>query len=202
MQTDRRRWDDRYREGAYTRRPWPSAILSELADQGILPPARGARALDVACGAGRNSLYLAQLGYRVDAMDVSPVALARAADTAISRGVRVNWQCRDLVAQPPLLVKGQYAVITLIRFMLPEYARLLVPALAPGGLLIVEEHLQWPYSSALAGPQSERFRVAPGDMLDALLTVAPEAQAVHQYEGLREDPDGASVALSQLAARL
>ena len=93
-------------------------------------------------------------------------------------------------------------IITLIRFMLPEYARLLVPALAPGGLLIVEEHLQWPDSSALAGPQSERFRVAPGDMLDALLTVAPEAQAVHQYEGLREDPDGASVALSQLAARL
>ena len=60
-QTDRQRWDQRYRTGAYAERPWPSAYLQQCIPQIAANPV-AARALDVACGRGRNSLYLAQQG--------------------------------------------------------------------------------------------------------------------------------------------
>src|SRR3970282_2133468 len=61
-QAERLRWDERYRTGAYTDRKHPTALLAEWVSQ----LAQG-RALDVACGAGRNSLYLAANGWGVDA---------------------------------------------------------------------------------------------------------------------------------------
>ena len=77
---DRERWDERYRLGAYVEREHPSAWLVSC-----LSRAPSGRALDVACGAGRNALYLAERGYAVTGIDVSPVALARAAESAAAR---------------------------------------------------------------------------------------------------------------------
>ena len=71
--TDRQRWDQRYREGTYAARPWPSAYLRQLCDDGLIQPV--GRALDVACGRGRNSLFLSAAGYAVDAVDVSVIDL-------------------------------------------------------------------------------------------------------------------------------
>ena len=71
--TDREKWNERYTSGAYAARTHPTQLLADWIDQ--LP--RG-RALDVACGAGRNALYLAEHGYAVDAVDISSVALDRA----------------------------------------------------------------------------------------------------------------------------
>ena len=58
---DRDKWDKRYREGSYGTRTYPSELLAEW-----LPQLQKGRALDVACGAGRNALYLAAAGYVVD----------------------------------------------------------------------------------------------------------------------------------------
>ena len=49
---DRQRWDLRYREGAYAQRHWPSAYLQQLHQGGVIPD--DGRALDIACGRGRN----------------------------------------------------------------------------------------------------------------------------------------------------
>jgi tellurite methyltransferase len=70
-EADRERWNQRYRDGAYDFRPadWLLAHSSWLK-----PATEGVRALDLACGAGRNSLHLASLGYAVDAWDISDVA--------------------------------------------------------------------------------------------------------------------------------
>ena len=73
---DRERWNARYESGEYAARTHPSALLA--AWTGRLP--RG-RALDVACGRGRNAIHLAANGYAVDAMDISGVALAKARET-------------------------------------------------------------------------------------------------------------------------
>src|SRR5438128_6186526 len=71
-EADRERWNQRYRDGGYELRPadWRLALGARLK-----PARHGARALDLACGAGRNSLHLATLGYVVDAWDISDVAL-------------------------------------------------------------------------------------------------------------------------------
>ena len=63
-QAERDKWNERYRGGSYEGRDHPTALLAEWAPR--LPPGR---ALDVACGAGRNALFLARAGYSVDAVD-------------------------------------------------------------------------------------------------------------------------------------
>ena len=92
-QTDRQRWDARYRDGAYEQRAWPSAYLQQCVPL-IAPTQLGVRALDIACGRGRNSLYLAQQGFAVDAVDVSSVAIAHGATRALQAGLTINWRCQ------------------------------------------------------------------------------------------------------------
>ena len=80
-QSDREKWDKRYREGAYAARKHPSALLVEWLPK-LAIDASEPCAIDLACGIGRNTLYLAQQGWRVSAVDISGVALDKLAATA------------------------------------------------------------------------------------------------------------------------
>ena len=81
----RERWNERYADGGLE--PFPDAPAEWLvAHEALLPG--GGRALDVACGDGRNAVYLAQLGYMVDAIDVSDVAIGALRAAASSAGWR------------------------------------------------------------------------------------------------------------------
>ena len=71
MTSDRDRWDARHM-AADDVDPRPSELLDAFAQR--LPP--GGRALDLACGRGRNAVHLARLGFLVDAVDVSTIGLA------------------------------------------------------------------------------------------------------------------------------
>ena len=97
---DRTRWDTRYREGAYAQRLWPSDFLQQniqaLKNKNEQSPGR---ALDLACGAGRNSVFLAQHGFATQGIDISAAAIARGAAYATQMGVKVDWVCRSLLAQ-------------------------------------------------------------------------------------------------------
>jgi 2-polyprenyl-3-methyl-5-hydroxy-6-metoxy-1,4-benzoquinol methylase len=185
---DREKWDRRYREGAYAERTHPSAILSAWIDR--LPTGR---ALDLACGAGRNALFLASRGYAVDAVDVSGEALRRAEASAMERGVSVNWLEWDL--DEPLELPGSYQLILLIRYIDMALIRKLGAMLAPGGTLVCEAHLQT--SEDVVGPRSAAFRVGPGELSAA----AGDLAIIHQEEGLVTEPDGKRAALSRLIAR-
>ena len=81
--TDRRRWDARH-AAAEDVVPLPPDVLRGRED--LVPT--GGRALDVACGRGAVALWLARRGLVVDAVDVSPVALAAAARRAADLPVR------------------------------------------------------------------------------------------------------------------
>ena len=104
----------------------PSPLLAAWTDR--LP--RG-RALDVACGLGRNAIHLAANGYAVDAMDISGVALAKARERASAAGVEVNWIEADL--EQPDIARGAYDVIVVARFLDRPLIPRLIDALRPGG---------------------------------------------------------------------
>ncbi|MFN8482024.1 MAG: methyltransferase domain-containing protein [Anaerolineae bacterium] len=112
----------------------PSPLVAQFA-----PLASGEqRALDVACGAGRNALYLASLGYAVDAVDISVVGLDLLAREATARGYtgRIHALAADLDEwRPP---PGVYAVVTQIAFFDPLGLDAVVAAVAAGGMLILE----------------------------------------------------------------
>ncbi len=192
-QADRDKWDRRYEEGAYGSREHPSEFLERYA--GHLPTS--GRALDLACGAGRNALYLAAKGLAVDAVDISTVALKRAQAAARARADprdrSIRWIEHDLdLGFDPVT---DYDVIVNIRYVhVPLLAALLV-CLRPGGLLLVEQHLGG--HPDVVGPTNPAFRVASGDLAELAQTL--DVEALH--EGLVEDPDGRTAALARLVAR-
>ena len=95
------------------------------------------RALDLACGAGREAVYLAWAGYEVDAVDVLPDALARAQDLARRCGVRLSTIQQDLKRSPALPAE-RYDMVIVCRFL----HRPLLPAIgrsvAAGGFIVYE----------------------------------------------------------------
>lgn len=188
---DQAKWDRRYSEGAYAERDHPSPLLVDWL--AVAPPGRAA---DLACGRGRNSRYLAAQGYQVDGYDISPVGLKLAAGHADGE---INWHQRDLLVEG--LPQGErYALIIMFRFVALDLLAQLADHLVPGGVLVVENHLQYAQADALtlAGPGSARFRVAPQAQRQAL---GERLEILHEYEGLASDPDGSTVALAQLIAR-
>jgi tellurite methyltransferase len=185
---DAKRWNDRYDSGAYEGRDHPTVLLGTWLDQ--LP--RG-RALDLACGAGRNALFLARNGFEVDAMDVSDVALKRAAQYAQAEGLGVNWQQADL--DEVRLPVAHYQLVVVSRFLDRRLFPALADALAPGGYLVYETHLATQRSD-VGGPGSNRFRLQPGELLNLVHTL----RILHYHEGLLIDPDGPRMVLAQCIA--
>lgn len=187
---DRERWNERYAQGAYESRLHPGELLVSACAE---IPSRSGPALDLACGAGRNALYLAGLGYTVTAIDISSVALERASSTADAMGLEVDWRAADLDTITEF--EQQYQLICMMRYVNAELLDLAARSLAIGGTLIVEEHLRT--EADVAGPKNPDFRVPPG----ALLQAAAGLQVQLHHEGELSDPDGATVALARLVAR-
>ena len=185
---DRAKWNQRYREGAYQSRTHPSAFLEECVP--VLPPP--CRALDLACGTGRNAVYLAGLGFTVDAVDISAEALA--IGRARAAALPICWLEHDLDAG--FAPDASYDVIVNIRFVNLTLLESLLPSLRPNGVLIVEQHLATS-RDGIIGPKNPAFRVAPGELarLASVLTIE------RVEEDVFEDPDGRKAALSRLLAR-
>jgi SAM-dependent methyltransferase len=187
---ERDKWDARYRDGAYLDRTHPTALLADW-----LPRCARGRALDVACGAGRNALYLAANGFAVTAVDISAVALERGRAAATSRGLDVAWLQADLDENPGRnLPDGPFDLIVWVRYVHRTLMPHVVARLGTGGLLVCEQHLA--SDAAVAGPKSPEFRLAPG----ALARSAHGLMVLRSHEGIVVDPDGRSVALAQLVA--
>ncbi len=185
---DRDKWNQRYAEGAYSERMHPSALLERWADQ-IAP----GRALDVACGAGRNALWLAERGFAVDAIDISATGLAKARQVAEKRRLSVKLIEHDL--DQPLELDVDYQLILMIRYVDLPLLQQLGEHLAPGGWLICEEHML--SDADVIGPGNPAFRVAPG----ALSAAVAGLEILSEEEGAVREPDGRLAALSQLVAR-
>ncbi|MFJ8106290.1 class I SAM-dependent methyltransferase [Streptomyces sp. NPDC096132] len=120
----------------------PDENLVSYLDRGLIAPGR---ALDLGCGPGRNALYLASRGFEVDAVDLSPTAVAWAEDRAREAGAgagRIRFHCGDVFALTAAGsgLDGPYDLIydSGCFHHLPPHRRishlaLLDRALAPGG---------------------------------------------------------------------
>ena len=185
---DRRRWNERYREGAYQSREHPSAVLLDWHDA-----LTGNSALDIACGRGRNAIHLASLGFDVDAVDISDIAIQQAAQRAKSMDLRIHWITQDLERSLPL--EGPYDLILMIRYVDHRLLSTAVKLLAPGGKILVEEHLI--SDEDVVGPTNPCFRVLPGSVQRTLGSLEIE----REFEGLIREPDGSQAALVRVLAQ-
>ncbi len=128
MRQDRRKWDLRYeRQPGDIRGPDPFvAEHSRLLDRGI--------ALDLACGTGGNSLFLAQRGYTVEAIDISIAALRVLQAEARGRGLPITCIAADLDLFP--LPRGRYDLVVVFNFYDPRLFQGLKDSIRPGGLIM------------------------------------------------------------------
>jgi SAM-dependent methyltransferase len=155
---DRRRWDQRYSVGE------PAGLDAVGLPAAVAPHAEtfptAGRALDLACGRGLGSVWLARRGIHVWGVDVSPVAIAQAKDLAVRAGV--EDRCRfDVADLDDGLPDGPPADVVLChRFRDGRLDRAIVERLAPGGLLSIVA-----CSEIGGGPGP--FRAAPGELAAA-----------------------------------
>jgi SAM-dependent methyltransferase len=132
------------------RAAWRSLLLEHL------PPAP-ARIADLGCGTGTLTVLLAEEGYRVDGLDLSPAMVALAEEKAAANpDLHVTFQVGD--ASEPGLVQGSYDVVLSrhVLWALPEPAAGLerwVRLLAPGGLLLLVEG-SWATGAGLTAEQT------------------------------------------------
>jgi SAM-dependent methyltransferase len=127
---DRAKWNTKYSDRDFPPRS-PSPVLLELADY---LPLHG-RALDIAGGAGRHSLWLAQRGLDVTLADISPVGLQLARERATEASVPLKTVEIDLAEQglPP----GPWEVIVSICYLWKPTPTLIASLLAPRGVFIM-----------------------------------------------------------------
>ncbi|MFZ3497435.1 class I SAM-dependent methyltransferase [Streptomyces sp. 5.8] len=116
----------------------PDENLVSCLDRGLIP-APG-RALDLGCGPGRNALHLAARGFEVDAVDLSPAALAWAGERARTAGARIRFHHGDAFGAAGTGLVGPYDLIYdsgCFHHLPPHrrvsYLALLDRLLAPGG---------------------------------------------------------------------
>src|SRR5262245_42093240 len=98
--TEQRNWNDHYRDGNL---PWvtgrPSSELQQVLSQQAIPPCR---ALELGCGTGTDSVWLAQQGFDVTGVDVAQLAVERAELRAHTAGVNVRFLLADVLNLPDL----------------------------------------------------------------------------------------------------
>ncbi|WP_433557009.1 class I SAM-dependent methyltransferase [Pseudonocardia xinjiangensis] len=196
-------WDERY--GSVTRiwsgEPNPQ-LVAEAA--GLAP----GTALDAGCGEGGDAYWLARQGWRVTAVDVSAVALERAAahaDPDIAD--RITWQQADLLAgwaPEPLaydLVNVQFVHFpSALRG--PVYARL-AASVAPGGVLLIVAHHPSDLATTMPRPQEPDLFFTAEELAASLDPGQWDVLVAEARPRLSTDPEGREVTIHDavLAAR-
>ncbi len=128
-------WNDRYRDGIL---PWdtgrPSSELQGVLSRNTIQPCR---VLDIGCGTGTNSVWLAQQGFEVTGIDLAPLAVERAQQRALAAGINVHFRVADVLHLPDLgepfgffFDRGCYHAVR--RNASEPYAPAVAQQLAPG----------------------------------------------------------------------
>lgn len=194
-------WDQRYATTEYIFGVEPNAFL--VANSGYFKP--GMHVLDIACGEGRNSVWLAEQGCAVTGIDLSPLALDKARDLATRRGVHVEFEEADLRQWAWPLDRYDAVTSIFIQFAAPEgrqtlFARMF-DALKPQGLLFVQGFTPAQLQYRSGGPK-EISHLYTEEMLRGL--VQP-ARILHLREYEAELSEGSKhvgrAALVELVAR-
>ena len=148
MEEDRIKWNQRYQSEDSFLGERPSPFLTREIER-IIQLVPGKTALDVACGEGRNSVFLAQNGFTVTGVDISDIGLTKAAARAELQGVEVDFRRVDLEFYE---ISEKYDLILNFNFLLRDLIPSEVRALNPGGLLLFDTIMESPQLLANHNP--------------------------------------------------
>jgi tellurite methyltransferase len=157
-ESERETWNRRYAERSDQELEGPSELLVELIGR-VESGTAGRRALDVACGEGRNAIFLARRGFQVLGVDNSDVALQKARELSANAGVDIDYCLLDLREELP---EGPFDLIIVFNFLLRPLLPKLYGLLGEGGYLMMEAILQGSGEGAVR--HNPEFAVVEGEL--------------------------------------
>ena len=128
-------WDERYRDGEHTTAE-PSPLL-RMAVAGVRP----GRALDLACGAGRHTIFLAKSGWNVLAVDGSNAAIEMLRQRALENGITADARVTDLESDEFQIQADEYDLVCDFQYLQRDLFPAIRAGVKPGGLVVAEIHL-------------------------------------------------------------
>jgi 2-polyprenyl-3-methyl-5-hydroxy-6-metoxy-1,4-benzoquinol methylase len=157
METDRIKWNARYESEDSFLGERPSPFLAQEIER-IKALVPGSKALDIACGEGRNSLFLAQHNFSVTGLDISDRGLEKGKNRAQAMGLDVEFRRVDL---DDCTIHGAFDLILNFNFLLRELIPSEVAALNPGGVLLFDTILA---SEQLLQLHKPSYLLQPGEL--------------------------------------
>jgi SAM-dependent methyltransferase len=182
--TAREMWNQRYDGEEYIYGVTPNDFLKENAH--LIPKGH---LLCVADGEGRNSVYLAEEGWEVTAVDISEVGIAKNRALAALRNVTVNTHIADIMDFD--LGTDRWSGVVSIFAHMPPALRLnlhqrLIAALSPGGVLILEAYTPDQIGRGTGGPNNPEMLMTVADLQRELSPL----EIIHSQEIVREVVEG------------
>ncbi|MFC1814756.1 class I SAM-dependent methyltransferase [Thermodesulfobacteriota bacterium] len=181
MQRDRERWNEKYLKKSFSTKP------SQLVKKYYKLAPKG-RALDVAAGTGKNALFLAQQEFKVEAVEVSDVALR----TISRRHPNLHPVCMDIDTFD--IPRERYSLILNIRFLSRRLFPYIQEGLMPGGVLIFETYLDGPLEET-GGPTCRDYLLRENELLHAFLSLK-----ILYYQESKQSRNGESRYIASLVA--
>ena len=171
-----RDWDKRYRLREHTASDFeagPTPLVIETAAR--LAPGK---ALDLASGAGRNAIWLAEHGWDVTAVDGAPTAIEFLRNRALERGLKIHAVVADLEKEEFVIEPVRWDLIALCYYLQRDLFEPAKRGVVPGGIIISIVHMNEP------GEADGPFRLRPGQ----LEKYFEGWQILHLREGKAIDP--------------
>lgn len=157
--------------GLQSKQWWQAAPLLQRFVQEFMPcyqiPA--GRGLDLACGAGRDLIYLAQHAWQMTGVDWSADSLQRVQQLAMSQNLNITTILRDLEteAKPlPEFSSGSFDLICVARYLHRPLFPLLIDLLKPDGIIIYQTFMQGCEQTAIGHPRNPKFLLAPHELAE------------------------------------
>jgi 2-polyprenyl-3-methyl-5-hydroxy-6-metoxy-1,4-benzoquinol methylase len=194
---DRKDWNARYAAQELLWGTEPNRFLAAELDD--VPP-RG-RALVLACGEGRNALWLAKLGWVVTAVDYSEVAIERARRLAAEQHVEVEWIEADVTTFAS--VAGAFQLVIIAYLHLPGTSRRAVlahaaSALCVGGTLFMVGHARLNLTQGVGGPRQPELLWEPSEIREEVAALGLSVQRAEHVLRPVETTDGVKDAIDTL----
>ena len=181
-QKDKEKWDSKHHTA-----PIPDVPIELITNYTKLT--NGKQALDIACGMGRHSKYLALQGFQVDALDISTTAVESL------QGLQ-NIRAKEVDFDTYTLEENKYDLIVCTYFLERSLFPQIVKALKVGGIFIYETYLYHPDNNKI--PSNRSFLLEAGELAS---TFRDRYDLIHIEEWWDEDYDRSKTMKGSLVAR-
>jgi len=163
---DRHEWNERYASKDLVWGVEPNRFVAQECSH--VTPGRG---VDVACGEGRNAIWLARQGWRMTAVDFSEVAIDKGRRLAAAHAVTIEWIPADLAAWAP--EPAHYDLVLVAYLQVPdpvrrEIWRQAAAAVAPGGSFLLVGHDSRNLHEGYGGPSDPAVLYTADDVVAAI----------------------------------